>query len=257
MSQGPLITVPGNLQRKPVWSSRLLDSYLTQSLLCLFLDAHNDGSLPLQLKVVWSLGAMKRIYQRIFEHAKPYLRTRQNLIHTQIVLQYALKLLKEEKGNEEVVIPAVLLHDVGWDAVPEHLHLTAFGPNPSNPELAMFHEVEGSKIAKKILDILHYSPEKTKEICQIIRGHDTRNRSISRNDQIVKDSDKLWRYSQKGLAIDMDRFRISSINRLNFLENQVEEWFFLSTSRQLAKEELEQRKKEIKKRERRKSNRSE
>jgi hypothetical protein len=72
---------------------------------------------------------MKRIYQRIFEHAKPCLRTRQNLIHTRIVLRYALKLLEEEKGNEEVVIPAVLLHDVGWDTIPEHLHLTAFGPN--------------------------------------------------------------------------------------------------------------------------------
>ena len=191
---------------------------------------------------------MRRIYQRIFEHAKPYLRTRQNLIHTRVVLQYALKLLEEEKGNEEVVIPAVLLHDVGWDTIPEHLHLTAFGPNPSNPELAKVHEVEGSKIAKKILETLHYPPGKTKEICQIIRGHDTRNRSISRNDRIVKDSDKLFRYSREGLAIDVDRFRISRIRRLHFLENQAEEWFFLSTSRQLAAGELARRRKEMKKR---------
>ncbi len=191
---------------------------------------------------------MKRIYQRIFEHAKPYLRTRQNLVHTQIVLRYALKLLKVEKGTEEVVIPAVILHDVGWDAVPEHLHLTAFGPNLSNPRLARAHEVEGAKIARKILESLHYPPEKAKEICQIIRGHDTRNTPISRNDRIVKDSDKLFRYSQKGLAIDMDRFRISRISRLNFLENQVEKWFFLATSRQLATGELVRRRKETKKR---------
>jgi len=187
---------------------------------------------------------MKRIYQRIFEHAKPYLRTRQNLIHTRIVLRYALKLLKVEKGTEEVVIPAVILHDVGWDAVPEHLHLTAFGPNLSNPRLARAHEVEGMKIARKILESLHYPPEKAKEICQIIRGHDTRNTPISRNDRIVKDSDKLFRYSQKGLAIDMDRFQISRISRLNFLEKQVEEWFFLSASRQLARKELAQRRNE-------------
>ncbi len=189
-------------------------------------------------------GTMKRIYQRIFERAKPFLRTRQNLTHTRIVLQYALRLLKEEKGNEEVVIPAVLLHDVGWNAIPEHLHLTAFGPNLSNPELAKAHEVEGMKIAKKILDTLHYPPEEAKEICQIIRGHDTRNRSISRNDRIVKDSDKLFRYSRKGLAIDMDRFRTSRNSRLNFLEKQVKEWFFLPASRQLAKKELAQRRKE-------------
>jgi len=32
-----------------------LDPHLTQSLLCVFLNAHHNGSLPLQLKVVWSL----------------------------------------------------------------------------------------------------------------------------------------------------------------------------------------------------------
>jgi len=191
---------------------------------------------------------MRRIYQRILEHAKPFLRTRQNLIHTRIVLGYALKLLKVEKGTEEVVIPAVILHDVGWDAIPEHLHLTAFGPKLSNPELAKVHEVEGAKIAKKILNSFHYSPKKAKEICQIIRGHDTRNRSISRNDRIVKDSDKLFRYSRTGLAIDMDRFRISRTSRLNFLEDQVEKWFFFPTSRKLATGELARRRKEMNKR---------
>ena len=35
--------------------ARLLDPHLTQSLLCLFLNAHYPGSLPAQLKVVWSL----------------------------------------------------------------------------------------------------------------------------------------------------------------------------------------------------------
>ena len=32
--------------------AHLLDPYLTQSLLCLFLNAHHKGSLPMQLKVV-------------------------------------------------------------------------------------------------------------------------------------------------------------------------------------------------------------
>ena len=106
--------------------------------------------------------AIKPIHQKIFEKAKPFLHTRKNLIHTQIALRYALKLLKSEKGDEEVVIPAILLHDVGWNVIPEHLHLTAFGPNPSNPKLARVHEVEGAKIAKAILEKLHYPPDKRK-----------------------------------------------------------------------------------------------
>jgi HD superfamily phosphodiesterase len=187
---------------------------------------------------------MKAIYQKIFERAKPFLRTRKNVIHTRIALRYALKLLKMAKADDEIVVPAILLHDVGWKAVPEDLQLTAFGPNRSNPQAARLHEVEGAKMARKILEGLHYPPEKAEEICQIIRGHDSRKTSVSRNDRIVKDADKLFRYSRKGMAIDVNRFRTRRRDYLGYLERHIEKWFFLPASRQLAKEEVAQRRRE-------------
>jgi HD superfamily phosphodiesterase len=180
----------------------------------------------------------KPIHQKIFEKARPFLRTRKNLIHTRIALRYALKLLQSEKGDEDVVIPAVLLHDVGWKAVPPNLQLTAFGPNPSNPKLARVHEVEGSKIAEAILKDLQYPPQKTKEISRIIRGHDTRKRPISRNDRIVKDADKLWRYSRKGMAIDRARFQIPRREYLVFLEGIIDQWFLTPTGKRIAETEI-------------------
>ena len=181
---------------------------------------------------------MKPIHQKIYEKAKPYLRTRKNLIHTQIALRYALKLLRQEKADEKVVIPAVLLHDVGWKVVPAHLQLTAFGPNPSNPRLVRVHEIEGAKIARKILEGLHYSSEKVDEICRIIRGHDSRKRPVSRNDRIVKDADKLWRYSRKGMAIDLHRFRIPRQKYLIFLEGIIDQWFLTSAAKEIARREI-------------------
>jgi hypothetical protein len=189
---------------------------------------------------------MEPIYQRIFERAKPFLRTRKNLIHTRTALRYALKLLSQEKGEEGIVIPAIILHDVGWKMIPAHLHLTAFGPNPSNPELARVHEVEGARIARIILEKLHYPPEKTKEICRIIRGHDSRKRPISQSDRIVKDADKLTRYSRKGMAISSDWFHIPRRIHLDFLEEQIGRWFFLATARNLARAEMGRRKEETK-----------
>ena len=186
--------------------------------------------------------AIKPIHQKIFEKAKPFLRTRKNLIHTKIALRYAIKLLEEEPGDEEIVIPAILLHDVGWKTIPEHLHLTAFGPNPSNPKLTKVHELEGAKIARSILEGLRYSPEKVKEICRIIQGHDSRKRPISRNDRIVKDSDKLTRYSRKGMAIDLDRFRISRQRYLLFLERIIDQWFLTPAGKNVAKKEIHLRK---------------
>lgn len=187
---------------------------------------------------------MKLIYQEILEHAKPFLRTRKNLIHTKIAVRYALRLLEKEAGDEEVVVPAILLHDVGWKTVPENLQLTAFGPKKSNPKVTRQHEVEGAKIARKILEFIPYPSEKAKEICRIIQGHDTRKKPISRSDRIVKDADKLFRYSRKGFAIDVDRFQILRGDYLDYLEAQIGRWFFLNTSRQWAREELARRKKE-------------
>ena len=182
--------------------------------------------------------AIKPIYQKIFERAKPFLRSRKNLIHTQIALRYALKLLRFEKGDEGVVIPAIILHDVGWSVVPEHLHLTAFGPNPTNPKLGKVHEVEGAKIAKTILEKFNYPPEKIKEIFKIIQGHDSRKRPLSWNDRIVKDSDKLWRYSRKGMEIDLSRFRIPRQEYLVFLEAIIDHWFLTPMATKIARKEI-------------------
>jgi len=181
---------------------------------------------------------IKPVYQKIYERAKPFLRTRKNVIHTKIALQYALKLLKEETGDDKIVIPGILLHDVGWKMLPENLHLAAFGPNPSNPQLVRVHEIEGAKIARTILEKLHYPPEKAKEICRIIRGHDSRKRPISRSDRIVKDADKLCRYSRKGMAIDLHRFQIPYQKYLIFLEGIVDQWFLTSAGKEIARREI-------------------
>lgn len=126
--------------------------------------------------------------------------------------------------------------------VPESLHLTAFGPNSSNPKLTRVHEVEGAKIAEAILKEFHYPPKKIKEICRIIRGHDTRKGPISRSDRIVKDSDKLWRYSRKAIAVDLDRFRVPRRAYLVFLEGTIGQWFLTATAKEIAKKEIVLRK---------------
>jgi len=36
------------------------------------------------------------------------------------------------EADEEIVLPAILLHDVGWKMVPEEKELNAFGPKPKD-----------------------------------------------------------------------------------------------------------------------------
>lgn len=176
-------------------------------------------------------------YRHIFQWAKPYLNIRKNDIHTEIVYRFAVRLLESEPGDATIVIPAVICHDVGWSRVPEELHLKAFGPN-SDPALTRLHEIEGVKLAQEILLAAGYEPYKTAEILAIIERHDTRLTALSPSDKIVKDADKLYRFDQIGLAIDVERFNIDKNVHVNWLEQQIEPWFFTETGKKLAREEI-------------------
>jgi HD superfamily phosphodiesterase len=189
---------------------------------------------------------IKPVYQTIFQLAKPYLNTRHNEIHAERSMQYGYRLMETEGGNESVIIPAIILHDVGWKKVPEALQLKAFGPKASMPELIRVHEKEGVRIAGDILVKVNYDNEKTTRILEIIGGHDSRKESISLDDRIVKDADKLWRCSKEGFNIDNERFEQTYVEGLNRLRKYLSRWFFTDTANRLAREELQKREEEAK-----------
>ena len=190
---------------------------------------------------------LKDIYERIWDLARPYLNTRKNDIHTEISTGLAQQLLVREGGEEDIVIPAIILHDVGWKEVPEDIQSKAFGPKMSMPEWNRVHEVEGAKIAGDILRKVNYQDDKILEIQEIIKGHDSRNESISLNDSIVKDADKLWRYSEVAIRGIMMGFGLTFEACIERLRRNLEPWLLTKSGRRMAEKELEKRMKELKK----------
>ncbi|MDF1554539.1 MAG: HD domain-containing protein [Deferrisomatales bacterium] len=177
-------------------------------------------------------------FEPVLAAALPYLQTRHNDVHTRISREFAERLLAEEGGNPQVVIPAILLHDIGWSRVPEDRQLAAFGPNVQDPELTKVHEREGAGMAGEILAGLGWPQALADEIVDIIAGHDTRPGSASLHESIVKDADKLFRLSDRGFPIDCERFAQNPPNYLDWLEDQLDRWFFTETARRLAREEI-------------------
>jgi HD superfamily phosphodiesterase len=179
------------------------------------------------------------IYDKIYEKAKLYLDTRQNDIHVSIVYAFAHQLLSYyPEADEDIVLPSILLHDVGWRMVPEEKQLDAFGPIVKDSETQLLHETEGARIAEEILHSLNYSEEKTREILTIIDGHDSRQEALSLNDALVKDADKLWRYAPTGVNIDHIRFGIERNSYLDYLGTMIDKWFLTSEAREMARDEL-------------------
>ena len=181
---------------------------------------------------------------RIFELAQPYLQVRENERHTRNSLEFAAGLLDNYGAPRSVVVPALILHDVGWSRLTKEMISRGWGPHPDMGLLAL-HEKEGARIASNILEEIGYDPAMTREITAIIDGHDTRTSSLSLNDRVVKDADKLTRYGG-GFWFMVRELSIPGKDLVARLERMVDQWFFLDLSRDIARAELGRRRLEEK-----------
>jgi hypothetical protein len=184
----------------------------------------------------------------LFRLAEPYLAVRSDLTHARASHQYALRLLAEEGGEPGIVEPAVILHDVGWSQLePEQIRV-AFGVRAWGEEaerLNRIHEREGAVIARRILQSLDYPPPWIERIALLIERHDSGDRADSLEEGILKDADKLWRFSPVGFWKEIQRQGLDPEELYRFLSVRHGRWFFTPTAFKLAEEELRDRGKEI------------
>ncbi len=192
---------------------------------------------------------MNEMCEKLFSDAAPYLNVRYNQEHTEIAFAFARELQEILGGRKEIIFPAIILHDVGWSAIAEELHLKAFGPN-SDPELNRIHEIKGAKIAALLLlDITSLSKADKEEICRIIESHDSGKSPITLEEKIVKDADKLFRFSPRGFSIDVQRFNKDLREYWEFLNEIRKQWFFTEPAKAIAERQLVKVKQEIIKKE--------
>jgi len=136
----------------------------------------------------------------LWNDAKPYLDVRNNDEHTLVAYALARAFLKEiPEAEESIVLPAILLHDVGWKRIDPSLLLLAIGKNPTRKDLVRDHEVFGVEIAREILQRHQLLDVDQDAVLDIIDGHDTVKEAKSLNDAVMKDADKGWRATSHGM----------------------------------------------------------
>ena len=83
-----------------------------------------------------------------------------------------------------------------------------------------------------------YDQEKTEAILEIIEAHDSRKEPLSLNDKLVKDADKLWRYTRIGVEINRKRYEYSVDQYMHRLRSNLDPWFLTDSGREMAIEEM-------------------
>lgn len=188
-----------------------------------------------------------RFINQLFKQAKPYLAVRGDLIHARVSHQYALTLTKEEGGNRRIIEPAIILHDVGWSCLGAREIKTAFGVKAEGLEsekLNRIHEMEGAVLARRLLEHTHYDPLLIDKIASIIRTHDSGEDISSLEEAVVKDADKLWRFSKTGFSKEIERQGITPFELYRHLVQHHETWFCTQSAFEIAAKELKERKKQ-------------
>lgn len=182
---------------------------------------------------------MKDIHYAVYLRAREYWNTRFNDIHVPLAYLHGRELLLSHPAAEaDVVIPAILLHDVGWKSIPEEEQVRGYGPRVEDESLRRFHEIEGARIANEILSAVNYDPRKREMIVRIIDGHDTRLQALSEEDSLVKDADKMWRFTPVGVDFHHLEFGKPLAEYVAWLGCQIDRWFFTERGKQMAREAL-------------------
>lgn len=204
----------------------------------------------------WGLSKMKKIFGRIWELALPYQDKRDDKGHAEAVTKYAIKLCTILKANEKIVIPAAILHDIGWSQLSERERFSPWIKNVSKEEkyqARLKHQEEGVKLAKRILEQVKYMENLIPAILEIISQHDTRKGFIFKEEGVMRDADKLTRFDSKDFY---DGFRNNQpqisweehlSNAISNLERDIDEpgFFYSGAVKNIARKELEKRKKEF------------
>src|SRR3989338_850820 len=141
---------------------------------------------------------MKVIYSKIWQLAKPYYEKGRpmDIDHIQWMMKEAQYVCEQEKLDDSLLLPLVILHDIGYAKVPKN--------NPFNLNIRKAHMESGSKIAKSILVKVKYPKDKIKEIVYFVSVHDnwafgdieiyTKNKILG----IFTDLDFIWIVTPKG-----------------------------------------------------------
>lgn len=186
----------------------------------------------------------RRVYTNVDElwrAAKPYIRARRNDIHIPLSFSFTELLLDDyPDANELVTRVAILLHDTGWARVDAQKMITEGfrSANWRQSDARIQHEIEGCTIARELLPGLGFDEDFVTQVTDIIDGHDTRPDHRSLEDAIVRDADRLWRFTPTGTAFSAEWFGMTPREIVENLEAVVLDELITASGRRMAEAEL-------------------
>jgi hypothetical protein len=177
----------------------------------------------------------------LWRAAEPYMRARRNDVHIPLSFYFAELLLDDYPDADELVTRvAILLHDTGWARVDAQKMISEGfrSENWRQSDARIQHEIEGCAIAREILPPLGFHDGFVVKVTDIIDGHDTRLDHHSLEDAIVRDADRLWRFTPARIALASGWFGLTPAEYCRRLRSEIIPELLTEAAVQMADAEL-------------------
>jgi hypothetical protein len=194
---------------------------------------------------------MKEIYRKIWKLAKPYYRKGRacDINHVEWMMKEAFKLCQKENIDGTLLLPLVILHDIGYAEAPKD--------NPFKRYIRIAHMSAGKRFARKILKQVGYAEDKIIKIAHYVSVHDNwalGDNEIFRKDIILgvfNDLDFAWIATRRGFHALQIILGKGPDDTLEWIENNDKPRrrpFALRATKKLFEDNLKAREEEIKRR---------
>lgn len=185
---------------------------------------------------------MRSKYKVVWKKVEPLMRRakRKNFVlHTQMVVRAMEEILVEEEGDPDILIPAAILHDVGWSEVSEDFQLA--DDKEKQREALVQHIEEAPPIIRRILGELGYDRRRVEQIVEIVLAHKTSNPK-EKDKQLLIDADTLSDTYKESFYSDVRSYSSTPRETWEFRSKNT---FYTKSARKIFQKQLIARREEI------------
>jgi len=180
--------------------------------------------------------------QSIWEKVEPLLlsgKQKDYLLHSRIVERAMKEIISGEGGQSDILIPAAILHDVGWSEVLPDLQLAE---DEANKHRALVEHIEKAPpIIRKILSELGYDKDIIQKIIDLVIAHKFTDPK-EKDKQMLIDADTLSDTYKESFYSDVKSYNSTSRKNWEFRSKNT---FYTKTAREIFEKQLNERLKEI------------
>lgn len=183
-------------------------------------------------------------FEDIYKLALPYLRKgrMKDIVHTRTVIKAMELLLEKEKGDREILIPAAILHDIGWSKVPKELKRSKRGMTDEDKTKALkLHLKYAPEIIEEILTKAGCKKKNIERIIGVVVAHKFQEPK-ELDKKLLIDADTMSDAFSEQFYVDCKEFGKAPKETYDYRKGNK---FYTKTASEIFKREIGKRRKEI------------